>query len=211
MNKRILVIPILSLIVLFSTSSLVFAHPHEGLVQTDSHSHVPQTEYIPLDGVIGLEKTTLIFHVPDDNTIPWGYVEGKIANPVMNYPVIIQIYDDDDAVHFAQTDVTSDGTYEYNFRVLTIENEKTIFLQKYPLLSDYQEKLDEYCSLEESGQDYSIEEDILINEVKYDWDVDEIIEEYCEIPDQNKTIKLFEGEYYVTIFKVVYLDQSNMI
>ena len=211
MNNRIFVISILSLFVLFSSSSLALAHPHEGFVQIDSHSHEPQTEYISLNGVIGLEKTSLVFHVPEDNAIPWGFVEGKISNPVKDYPVIIQIHDDDDAVHFAQTDVNPDGTYEYNFRVLTVENEKTIFLQKYPLLFDYQEKLDEYCSLEELEQDYSIEKDLLIYEANYDWDIDEIIEEYCEIPDQNKTIKLFDGDYYVTIFKVVYLNQNNLI
>jgi len=210
-NHKFFAVAILSLIVVFSSSSFIFAHPHPGQVLINGHTHQPQTEYIPLNGIIGLEKTSLIFHVPEYNTNPWGFVEGKIANPVKDYPVIIQIYDDDDAVHFGQAYVNEDGTYEYNFRVLTIENEKTIFLQKYPLLFDYQEKFDEYCSLEESGQDYSIEEDILINEMNYDWDVDEIIEEYCEIPDQNKTIKLFEGNYYVTIFKVVYLDQSNLI
>ena len=211
MNNRIFTITILSLIVLFSTSTLALAHPHEGNILINEHIHQPLTEYIPLNGLIGLEKTSLIFHVPEDNTNPWGFVEGKIANPVSDYPVIIQIYDDDDAVHFAQTYVNEDGTYEYNFRVLTGENEKALFLQKYPLLFNYQEKFDEYCLLEESGQDYSIEEDILINEMNYDWDVDDVIEEYCETPDQNKTIKLFDGDYYVTIFKVVYLEQNNLV
>ena len=210
-NQKCFAIAILSVIIIFSSSSFVFAHPHQSQTLINDHTHEPQTEYIPLNGIIGLEKTSLIFHVPEDNTNPWGFVEGKIANPVNDYPVIIQIYDDDDAVHFAQTYVNEDGTYEYNFRVLTVENEKTLFLQKYPLLFNYQEKFDEYCLLEESEQDYSIEEDILINQMNYDWNVDDVIEEYCEIPDQNKTIKLFDGDYYVTIFKVVYLDQGNLI
>lgn len=212
MYNRIFAISILSLILLFSTTSLATAHPHQGQIQIDGHSHVPQTDYIPINGIIGLEKTSLIFHVPEDNTTPWGFVEGKIANPVNDYPVIIQIYDDDnDAVQFAQTNVNPDGTYEYNFRVLTIENEKTIFLQKYPALFDHQEKLDEYCSFEKLDQDYFIDEDILIYEENYDWNVDEIIEEYCEVPNQDKTIHLFEGDYYVTIFKVVYLNPNNLI
>jgi len=79
----------------------------------------------PLDGNIGVEKTVLTLSIPDNNDLPWVFVEGKIANPVLDYPVIIQIYDNDDqvkgndvgAVHFAQTDVNEDGTYEYKFRI----------------------------------------------------------------------------------------------
>ena len=92
------------------------------------------TEVISIDGNIGIEKTTLTFSVPDDNNLPWAFVEGKIANPVLDYPVIIQIYDNDDqitgndvgAVHFAQADVSEDGTYEYKFRVKDIDGEKIV-------------------------------------------------------------------------------------
>ncbi len=92
------------------------------------------TEVIPIDGNIGIEKTTLTFSVPEDNNLPWAFVEGKIVNPVLDYPVIIQIYDNDDqitgndvgAVHFAQADVSEDGTYEYKFRVKDIDGEKIV-------------------------------------------------------------------------------------
>lgn len=92
------------------------------------------TEVISVDGNIGIEKTTLTFSVPNDNNLPWAFVEGKIANPVLDYPVIIQIYDNDDqitgndvgAVHFAQADVSEDGTYEYKFRVKDITGEKIV-------------------------------------------------------------------------------------
>ena len=129
--------------------SFVFAHPHSGQVQIDSHDHQPHTKYFPIDGIIGIEKTTLMFHAPEDNSLPWGFVEGKIENPVAGYPVIIQIYKEGEAVHFAQTDVNDDGTYEYKFRVLSVED--------------------------------------------------------------DKTIKIFSGDYNVSIFKVVYLDQNNLI
>jgi len=85
-----------------------------------------ETEIFPIDVTIGLEKTTLTFNVPENNSLPWAFVEGKISNPVIEYPVIIQIFDSDDsqvsgnnvgAVHFAQTKINSDGTYEYKFRV----------------------------------------------------------------------------------------------
>ena len=85
------------------------------------------TELTPLNGEIGLEKTTLSMYASPDNTLPWGFVEGKISNHVSDYPVIIQIYDDDgDATHFAQTDVEEDGSYEYRFRVRNVDNGEVI-------------------------------------------------------------------------------------
>ena len=148
-NQKLFAIAILSIIVIISSSSFVFAHPHQGQILINDHTHQPQTEYIPLNGIIGLEKTSIMFHVTEENSLPWGFVEGKIANPVEGYPVIIQILKDDDAVHFAQTDVKEDGSYEYKFRVLNVE--------------------------------------------------------------KDKVTKIFDGDYHVTIFKVVYLDQSNLI
>ncbi len=88
---------------------------------------ISETTIIPLDATTAIEKTTIQMNISEDNTLPWAFVEGKVANPVPNYPVIIQIYDTDDqqvsgnnvgAVHFAQTQLNSDGEYEYKFRVL---------------------------------------------------------------------------------------------
>jgi hypothetical protein len=149
MNNRIFATLFLSLIVIFSASQFVLAHPHEGQVLVDQHTHQPQTEYIPLNGLIGIEKTSLIFHAENDNSLPWAFVEGKIANPVAGYSVIIQIYQNDDAVHFAQTEVDEDGHYEYKFRVLNVED--------------------------------------------------------------GKINKIFDGDYNVVIFKVVYSDQGNLV
>ena len=85
------------------------------------------TEIIPLNGEIGIEKTILSLHASPDNTLPWGFVEGKIDNHVSNYPIIIQIYNvDGDATHFAQTDVEEDGSYEYRFRVRSVDNGEVI-------------------------------------------------------------------------------------
>ena len=148
-NHKFFTMAILSVIIIFSSSSFVFAHPHPGQILINGHTHEPQTEYIPLNGIIGIEKSSVMFHTPEKNSLPWGFVEGKIANPVAGYPVIIQIFKNDEAVHFAQTDVNEDGSYEYKFRVLNIEN--------------------------------------------------------------DQITKIFDGDYYVTIFKVVYLDQGNLI
>jgi len=114
---------------------------------------ISETTIIPLDATTAIEKTIIQMNVPEDNTLPWAFVEGKVANHVPNYPVIIQIYDNDDqqvsgnnvgAVHFAQTQLNSDGEYEYKFRV-----------------SDSRD---------------------------------------------NITVNIFEGDYTVKIFKVVYLQ-----
>jgi hypothetical protein len=83
-----------------------------------------ETTVSPLDSSTGLEKTIVPFSAPKNNKLPWGFVEGKIANPVEGHPVIIQIYKNGEAVHFAQTDVKPDGTYEYKFRVRDVTNGK---------------------------------------------------------------------------------------
>ena len=85
------------------------------------------SEIVSIDGTIGIEKTSVTLFASPENTLPWGFVEGKIANHVSDYPVIIQIYDSEgEAVHFAQTNVEDDGSYEYRFRVLSIIDEQVI-------------------------------------------------------------------------------------
>jgi len=139
MNKSVNTIALVTAAVLISSlmsSSTSFAAEQES-----------QTEIISIDGTIGIEKTTLSWYASHDNTLPWGFVEGKIPNHVSDYPVIIQIYDSEgDAVHFAQTNVEDDGSYEYRFRVLSIND--------------------------------------------------------------NQVIKIFEGDYSVKIFKVIYLNPA---
>ena len=126
----------------------VEAHPHIGIVEAENHSHEPISEIIPLDNEIGIEKTVIQFHASSENTLPWGFVEGKIGNHVADYPVIIQIYDENgEAFHFAQTNVEEDGSYEYKFRVRNVSN--------------------------------------------------------------GEVINIFEGDYFVKIFKVVYLETSS--
>jgi len=108
---------IIGMVVSLSTMSI------PSFAQTQTHS-----ELIPIDGALGLEKTILTMNIPTDNTLPWGYVEGTIANHASGYPVIIQMYKDGEAAHFAQTSVNEDGSYEYKFRVLDVNNDRTIKL-----------------------------------------------------------------------------------
>ena len=137
MNKSVNIIALVTAAVLIGSlmsTSTSFADEQES-----------QTEIISIDGTIGIEKTTVSLFASSDNILPWGFVEGKILNHVSDYPVIIQIYDSEgDAVHFAQTNVEDDGSYEYRFRVLSIND--------------------------------------------------------------NQVIKIFEGDYSVKIFKVIYLN-----
>ena len=84
----------------------------------------------PIGPGVGIERSTIEFSVPENNSLPWAFVEGSISNPAPDYPVIIQIYDMDGAmpgndigaVHFAQTDVNPDGSFEYRFRVLNVDD-----------------------------------------------------------------------------------------
>ena len=73
-----------------------------------------------------LLKTTIPMYIPSDNTLPWGAVYGKIKDHVDGYPVIIQIYKNGDPVHFAQTDVSDDGSYEYKFRIRSVDGDTVI-------------------------------------------------------------------------------------
>ena len=78
------------------------------------------TEYIPIDGIIQLERTTIPMYVPADNPFPWGHVRGTIQSPAEGYDVIIQVYQDGMPVHLAQVGVQEDGSYEYRFRALDV-------------------------------------------------------------------------------------------
>ena len=105
------------------------AHPHSGSLEINEHTHEPQTVIIPINDMIGIEKTVLLMHAENDNALSWGFVEGKIANHVADYPVIIQMYNENgEAAHFAQTNVEQDGMYEYKFRVQSIDNGESIHL-----------------------------------------------------------------------------------
>ena len=153
MNKQILLSSILALsfLLIFSIDS-AYAHPHVGQIMINGHhTHKPQTEIIPLNEMIGIEKSSIFLHAADarDNLLLQTFVEGSIANPVGGHPVIIQIFKDNDSVHFAQTNVDQDGNYEFKFSV--------------------------------SNSDSGI------------------------------TSKIFDGDYSVKIFKVVYLDHESVI
>jgi hypothetical protein len=66
---------------------------------------------------VSLETTITTLSVPENNKLPWGTVYGTASDVVERYPIIIQFYKGDEAVHIAQVDTKGDGSYEYKFRV----------------------------------------------------------------------------------------------
>ena len=81
-----------------------------------------QITVTPINEEISLEKTITTMNVPEDNKLPWGTVRGDASDVAERYPVIIQFYKGVDPVHFAQVDVKGDGSYEYKFRVRSLDS-----------------------------------------------------------------------------------------
>ena len=110
MNKK-------SSIVLTSIALLVtIMLPIETIAEPQS------TTITPINEKISIKKTILTMNIPENNMLPWGIVKGNTSDVVENYPIIIQFYKSDKAIHFAQVDVNGDGSFEYKFRVRNVDN-----------------------------------------------------------------------------------------
>ena len=81
------------------------------------------TTITPINEEISLKKTTIPMNIPEDNVFPWGSVRGQATDYVERYPVIIQIFQGEDPVHFAQVKVKGDGSFEYKFRIRNVDLE----------------------------------------------------------------------------------------
>ena len=84
----------------------------------------PLTLVKKLDDNNSLQKTITGINIPADNEFPWGTVKGKVTNPAPGYPVIIKFFKslDDVPVHVAQVDLNDDNTFEYQFRLLSVDD-----------------------------------------------------------------------------------------
>ena len=98
----------------------------------DSNTTVLSTN----DGV-QLTKTIVPMSIASDNTMPWAFVEGSIENHAEGHPVIIQIYQNDEPIHFAQTVVNENGSYEYKFRAKNIDGDNVVNVYE----GDYEVKI----------------------------------------------------------------------
>ena len=109
----------------------------------DSNTTVISTN----DGV-QLTKTVIPMHISPDNTLPWGFIEGTVENHAEGHPVVLQIYKNGEAVHFAQTDVNEDGTYEYQFRARNVDGDNVVTIYE----GDYEVKI--FKSVQITGKNF---------------------------------------------------------
>ena len=91
------------------------------VIPGDIYAEANQVTVTPINEEISLEKTITTMNIPQENKLPWGTVRGNAADYVERYPVIIQFYQEEDPIHFAQVDVKGDGSYEYKFRVRNLD------------------------------------------------------------------------------------------
>ena len=106
------------------------------------------TTVISSNDGIQLTKTVIPMHISSDNTLPWGFIEGTVDNHAEGYPVVLQIYQNGEAVHFAQTDVNEDGTYEYKFRAKNVDGDNLVNIYE----GDYEVKI--FKSVQITGQNF---------------------------------------------------------
>lgn len=86
-----------------------------------------------------IEQTTTYLNIPANNTFPWGTIKGTVNNPAQGHPVIIQFFKslDDSPVHVAQVDLKDDNSFEYKFRLFSIDGNVTSHIFE----GDYQIKI----------------------------------------------------------------------
>ena len=92
------------------------------VIPGDISAESNQITVTPINEEVSLEKTTTTMSVPQDNTLPWGTIRGEASDVAERYPIIIQFYQGEDPVHFAQVDAKGDGSYEYKFRVRNLDS-----------------------------------------------------------------------------------------
>ena len=113
MNKKISLLAMTSIIALLS----IMVIPNTASAITN------EITVTPINEKVSLETTITTLTVPENNTLPWGTVYGSASDVAERYPVIIQFYKGDEAVHIAQIDTKGDGSYEYKFRVRNLDTQ----------------------------------------------------------------------------------------
>ena len=113
MNTKMSLLAMTSIIALLA----IMIVPNSAVAETNQN----EISVTAINEKISLETTITTLTVPEDNTLPWGTVYGVASDVVERYPVIIQFYKGDEAVHMAQIDTKGDGSYEYKFRVRNLD------------------------------------------------------------------------------------------
>ncbi len=115
MKTTILLLAIIASVAMISAISTT---ANDAMAQT----HYPQVTLTPINDEISIQQTQVALNVPSENSLPWGYVTGQASsNYVPGYPVVIQFHQNGEPVHIAQVNLNDDGSYEYMFRVLSID------------------------------------------------------------------------------------------
>ena len=113
MNTKMNVLAMTSIIALLA----IMIVPNSAVAETNQN----EISVTPINEKISLETTITTLTVPEDNILPWGTVYGVASDVAERYPVIIQFYKGDEAIHMAQIDTKGDGSYEYKFRVRNLD------------------------------------------------------------------------------------------
>ena len=113
MNKSISLLAITSIIALLAIM----------IIPNTASAITNEITVTPINEKVSLETTITTLTVPENNTLPWGTVYGSASDVAERYPVIIQFYKGDEAVHVAQIDTKGDGSYEYKFRVRNLDTQ----------------------------------------------------------------------------------------
>ena len=113
MNTKMSLLAMTSIIALLAIMTV----PNSAVAETNQN----EISVTPINEKISLETTITTLTVPEDNTLPWGTVYGVASDVAERYPVIIQFYKGDEAIHMAQIDTKGDGSYEYKFRVRNLD------------------------------------------------------------------------------------------
>ena len=114
MNTKINLLIVASIMTVFA----VMMVPNDVIAETDQN----KINVRPINDKMSLEVTTVTMTVPENNKLPWGKVWGTSSEVVERYPVIIQFYKENEAIHVAQVDTKGDGSYEYKFRARTVDH-----------------------------------------------------------------------------------------
>ena len=114
MNSKMNLLIVGSIIAVFA----IMIVPNDAIAEIDQNNiNVRQ-----INDKMSLEITTVTMTVPENNKLSWGKVWGSSSEVVERYPVIIQFYKENEAVHVAQVDAKGDGSYEYKFRARTVDH-----------------------------------------------------------------------------------------
>ena len=118
MNKNISLLAMTSIIALLAIM----------IIPNTASAITNEITVTPINEKVSLETTITTLTVPENNTLPWGTVYGSASDVAERYPVIIQFYKGDEAVHVAQIDTKGDGSYEYKFRVRNLDHQTGQFV-----------------------------------------------------------------------------------